>query len=103
MNCACPPKPRRRRKAESINNFEFLIELIITQSSEFFNLELLKNSLALAANSLTKRKSAGRNVHDKHFISRASVSARRAGANSLVVLNDELEQVPPQYLQEIRT
>ena len=37
--------------AESINNFKFLIELSITQFSEFFNLRLLKNSLALAANS----------------------------------------------------
>ncbi|OGM99199.1 MAG: hypothetical protein A2915_00300 [Candidatus Yanofskybacteria bacterium RIFCSPLOWO2_01_FULL_41_34] len=38
-------------EAESINNFKFLIELSITQFSEFFNLKLLKNSLALAANS----------------------------------------------------
>ena len=48
-------------EAESINNFppsvnfrrtgKFLIELSITQFSEFFNLRLLKNSLALAANS----------------------------------------------------
>jgi len=38
-------------EAESINNFKFLIELSIAQFSEFFNLRLLKNSLALAANS----------------------------------------------------
>jgi len=38
-------------EAESINNFKFLIELSITQFSEFFNFKLLKNSLALAANS----------------------------------------------------
>ena len=38
-------------EAESINNFKFLIELSITQFSKFFNLKLLKNLLALAANS----------------------------------------------------
>ena len=38
-------------EAESINNFKFLIELNITQFSEFFNNLKLKNSLALAANS----------------------------------------------------
>ena len=40
-------------EAESINNFKFLIELSITQFSEFFKFKLLKNSLALAANSFT--------------------------------------------------
>ena len=48
-------------EAESINNFKFLIELSITQFSEFFNLKLLKNSLALAANSrsLNSKKRKG--------------------------------------------
>ena len=40
-----------KSEAESINNFKFLIELSITQFSEFFNNFKLKNSLALAANS----------------------------------------------------
>jgi len=31
-------------EAESINNFEFLIELSITQFSEFFNLKLIEKS-----------------------------------------------------------
>ena len=43
-----------KSEAESINNFKFLIELSITQFREFFNLKLLKNSLALAANSRKK-------------------------------------------------
>ena len=51
-------------EAESINSFKFLIELSITQFSEFFNLKLLKNSLALAANSRSlnfrKEKGAGK-------------------------------------------
>jgi len=46
-------------EAESINNFKFLIELSITQFSEFFNLKLLKNSLALAANSRSLKKKSG--------------------------------------------
>jgi len=43
-------------EAESINNFKFLIELSITQFSEFFNLRLLKNSLALVANSRSLKR-----------------------------------------------
>jgi hypothetical protein len=43
-------------EAESINNFKFLIELSITQFSEFFNFKFLKNWLALAANSLQMKR-----------------------------------------------
>jgi len=51
--------------AARINNFKFLIKLIITQTSEFFNLRLLENSLALAEYKFERVKHAQNNYFKK--------------------------------------